>query len=395
MRGIIVFILMVTSALGLDWKENLSQAKGKTVRVALWGGNENINNWFDTYVKTQLKDKYDISIERIPLTDTQIAIQKLLKEKKRKRLKGSIDLLWVNGENFKTMKDKGLTWRSYLKDLPNTKLLDEKSDAINLDFGVRHGGHESPWGSAQMVFIYNASKVDKAPKSIDELKKWILSNPGRFTYSSPPDFTGSAFIRQTFMNLTSKENYKSLQKEFNKKEFNLKSKPLWTFLNDIKPSLYRKGEYYPESVSKLHTLFSDGKTWITMDYYPTTAQRMVDKGVFPKETKTFVLNEGSLSNTHFLSIPFNSPEKSAALVTANFLMSPAAQASKLNPKNWGDFTILSPSKLSKDDKKTFENIELGKATLSLEELSDKKVGELPSLYVPFIEKMWKQKVLAQ
>jgi putative spermidine/putrescine transport system substrate-binding protein len=390
---LILLLLVLNSAFAVTWTDHLVRAKGRTVSIALWGGSENINNWFDTFVKDQLKEKYNITLERIPLSDTQIAIQKLLKEKKRNRLKGSIDLLWVNGENFKTMKDKKLTWKSYLGDLPSSKYLDLESSAIKLDFGVDHGGHESPWGSAQMVFIYDSAKVSKVPTTISGLKKWIMANPGRFTYSSPPDFTGSAFVRQTFMNLISKDDYKNLQSDFNKNLFNSKTNVLWDFLRDIKPSLYRKGKYYPESVSKLHTLFSDGKTWITMDYYPTTAQRMIDKGVFPKTTKTFILEEGSLSNTHFLSVPFNSPEKSAALVAANFLLSPEAQASKLDPNNWGDFTVLSLDKLSKSDKKIFDNTKLGDATLSLEELNDQKVGELQSKYVPLMEKLWNKNIL--
>jgi putative spermidine/putrescine transport system substrate-binding protein len=94
-----------------------------------------------------------------------------------------------------------------------------------------------------------------------------------------------------------------------------------------------------------------------------------------------------------LSVPFNSPEKSAALVAANFLLSPEAQASKLDPNNWGDFTVLSLDKLSKSDKKIFDNTKLGDATLSLEELNDQKVGELQSKYVPLMEKLWNKNIL--
>ena len=34
--------------------------------------------------------------------------------------------------------------------------------------------------------------------SIASLIKWIRANPSMFTYTAPPDFTGSAFVRHVF-----------------------------------------------------------------------------------------------------------------------------------------------------------------------------------------------------
>lgn len=365
------------------------------VRFAIWSGSSNINNWVDNVVAKDLKDNYSIKLTRVPLTDTEIAIKKLIRDKKVNRKRGNIDLLWVNGENFKVMKDKKLTWKSYLSELSNAKYLNQKDQSLFLDFGVKHHGHESPWGSAQMVMIYNSSKVKTPPKTIGDFKKWLIANPGRFTYSSPPDFTGSAFVRLMFLQLLSDEQYSKLLKSFDVALFNKEAPKLWSLLNEIKPYLYRKGENYPQSISKLHQLYSDEVIWITFDYYPTTAQRMIDKGVFPKTTKTFVFDKGMLANTHYVSIPFNSPHKEAAKIVANYLLSPKAQVSKMNPKNWGDLTVLDMNSLSVKDKKDFLSLNLGSATLTLEELSSKKRAELRSEYVPLFEKEWKKNVLTK
>lgn len=368
-------------------------AQDKTVRFAMWGGNENINNWVDDFVSVELKKQYGIILERVPVSDAQDVVQKLLRDKKLNRSEGSVDLLWVNGENFKVMKDNKLTWKPFLYELENSKFVNLNSSTILNDFGTQHEGHEMPWGSAQMVFIYDTAKVKTPPKTLKELVSWIKENPGKFTYSAPPDFTGSAFIRQTFMNLIGKDEYNQLintPSEENLKQSLLK---LWELLNDIEPFLYRKGEFYPESVSKLHQQFSDGSIWMTMDYYPSTAQRMIDKGVFPKTTRTFVLNEGALANTHFVTIPFNAPNKDSALIAANFLLSVKAQASKLDPKNWGDFSVLDIQKLSEEDKKLMQSIDLGHATLGLDELNNAKVQELPATFVPIIEAEWKKNII--
>lgn len=388
MKKILILIFMITSTFSIS--KELTE-----VRFALWSGSSNINNWIDNIVTKELKDLYSIKLTRIPLTDTEIAIKKLIRDKKVNRKSGNIDLLWVNGENFKIMKDKKLTWRSYLSDLSNSKYLDKKDESLFLDFGVKHEGHESPWGAAQMVMIYNSSKIKNPPKNIIEFKKWLIANPGRFTYSSPPDFTGSAFVRLMFLQILSSKDYSTLLKSFDVKSYNQHSSKLWSFLNEIKPYLYRKGQNYPQSVSQLHQLYSDEVLWMTLDYYPTTAQRMIDKGVFSKSTKTFVFDKGMLANTHYVSIPFNAPQKNAAKTVANYLLSPGAQVSKMDPKNWGDLSILDMKALNAKERKSFSDLKLGDATLSLDELNSKKRAELSSEYVPLFEKDWKANVLSK
>jgi len=368
-------------------------AQSATVRFAAWGGNENINNWIDTFVADELKKQYDIDLIRVPINDAQDTVQKLIRDKRRGRENGSVDLLWVNGENFKVMKDNGLTWKPFLYELENSKLVNLDDPTIANDFGTLHDGHEMPWGAAQMVFIYDAAKIKTPPKTLSELVRWIKENPGKFTYSAPPDFTGSAFIRQTLMNILGRESYNNLARTGDEDKLRAELPKLWTLLEDIAPFLYREGEFYPETVSKLHQQFSDGTLWMTMDYYPSTAQRMIDKGIFPKTTKTFVLDDGALANTHYVTIPFNAPSKESAVTAANFLLGITAQASKLNPDNWGDFSVLDLERLSEQDKEVLNSVDLGDATLDLEILNKAKAQELPAAFIPVIETEWKKQII--
>lgn len=386
MRSLILSILSLLIATSLFAQE-------KTVRFAVWGGNENINGWIDGYVTDTLKEKHGISLIRVPLSDTQDAIQKLMRDKRLDRGNGSIDLLWLNGENFKAMKDNDLTWKPFLYELENAQYINLKDPTIANDFGIDHQGHEAPWGSAQMVFIYDSAKINSPPKNFAELVQWIKLNPGKFTYSAPPDFTGSAFIRQTLMNILGKEQYAALATDITTEKLRDQLPKLWSVLNEIAPSLYRKGTFYPETVSKLHQHFSDGTIWITMDYYPSTAQRMIDKGIFPNTTKTFVLNEGALANTHYLTIPFNASHKESAKTTINFLLGIDAQASKLKPENWGDFSVLDLDRLPQEDVDRLNSIDLGNATLDLDILNDAKRQELPAQYIPIIEEEWKKNII--
>lgn len=372
---------------------SITFAQDKSVRFALWGGNEDINHWIDTYVSSELKNKYDILLERVPLSDTQDAIQKLIRDKRFRRENGSIDLLWLNGENFKAMKDNDLTWKPFLYELENSKYIDLKDPTISNDFGVEHLGYEAPWGSAQMVFIYDSAKVPNPPETLDQLTDWIKENPGKFIYPAPPDFTGSAFIRQSLANIMGKEAYNNLINNFSVSSLEQELPKLWSWLKEIEPYLYQEGRFYPESISKLHQNFSDGTVWMTMDYYPSTAQRMIDKGIFPKTAKTLVLKEGALANTHYVTIPFNASHKENAKTVVDFLLGIDAQVSKLNSDNWGDFSVLDMSKLSPKDVEKLQSVDLGEATLSLEILNNAKVQEFPAEYISMIEEEWKSNII--
>jgi len=129
-----------------------------------------------------------------------------------------------------------------------------------------------------------------------------------------------------------------------------------------------------------------------MSYNPVHASNKVRKGTFPKSTKTYVLDKGTLSNTHYLAIPFNAPNKEAAMVVIDFMLSPEAQFEKVDPKVWGDGTVLSSEKLSKEQKEKLKSMINGEGTISQEELEKHRVPEIPSSYVEIIEKGWMDNV---
>ena len=84
------------------------EAKGQTVYFNAWGGDTKINNYI-SWAKKVLSEKHDIKLVHVKLTDTANAVSRILAEKVAGRSKGgSIDLLWVNGENFAAMKRAGL-----------------------------------------------------------------------------------------------------------------------------------------------------------------------------------------------------------------------------------------------------------------------------------------------
>jgi putative spermidine/putrescine transport system substrate-binding protein len=130
-----------------------------------------------------------------------------------------------------------------------------------------------------------------------------------------------------------------------------------------------------------------------MSYHQAHAQNSILIGTYRDTVRTFVMKDGSIYNTHYTAIPFNAPNKPGALVAANFLLSVDAQYSKNNPENWGDFTVLDLNILSDEERELFNSLDLGVATLPVEELATYAVPEIPSEYLEALEKGWEEHVL--
>ncbi len=391
--SILILFMMVScggkkqsSDVSSSFEEVVKKADNTTVRFVMWGGSSAINKWVDTYVTSEVKKRYNITLVRVP-ADASVFINKLLSEKKSGSVKGSMDLIWINGENFKNAKEKGLLWGPVTDKLPNFKEFVDPATVMS-DFGYPVEGYEVPYGRAQFVFEYDSAKVTDIPDSYAKLYEWVKRNPGKFTYPQPPDFTASAFIRQVFY--VSTGGHKQYDGSFNKSLFD-KNKTLWLkYLSDITPYLWNKGKNYPKDSAALDTLFTRGEVLINMTYHQADAQNRILSGRYPATIKTFVMKEGSIYNTHFTAIPFNSVNKEGAMVVADFLLSPDAQLSKNDPLNWGDFTVLDLKKLSDENRKKFAELDLGKPTLPLEILEKYAVPEISSEYVEALEKEWEK-----
>lgn len=382
-------LLVILAMLFVGCGKNKDNSE-KTVSMYMWGGSESINNYMDKWVAPRLKGK-GIKLNRVPVTNIKDTINKLITEKQVGKDDGSVDILWLNGENFRLSKESKILSEPFVDTLPSyNKYVAVNSPEVKYDFGEETKGLEAPWGKVQFVFIYDSEKVKTPPKSFKQLKIWIKDNPGKFSYPVSEDFTGNAFLRQGLFELNG--GYEKFMTDFNEKAMEGESKPLWKYLNEIEPYLWQQGRTYPENLSKLDKLYSNGEVWMTMGYDEARAESEIKRGSFPKSTKTFVLDSGTLANTHFLSIPFNSNHKSDAKEVIDFLLSPEAQIAKFNPDNWGDGLSIDINKLSVEDAKKINAIDRGQSTLSLKELQSHRIPEIKADYVKFIEKGWNDNV---
>lgn len=372
-----------------DWSAIASAAKGSTVRFYMWGGGANINKWIDTYVAGELKKHHDITLVRVPM-DASAFVNKLLTEKSAGKKTGTIDLLWINGENFKNTKEAGMLFGPFAHYLPNFREYVDPESAAS-DFGFPVEGCEAPYGRAQFVFEYDSARTPVPPHSLTLLAEWVRANPGRFTYPQPPDFTGSAFIRQALYALTG--GHEQYMDGFDRDIYEKNAPKLWAYLNDLKPYLWQQGTTYPKDSATLDTLFARGEVDFSMAYQPPHAQNMILQGSYPETARTFIMEDGSIYNTHFTAIPISAPNKAGAMVVSNFLLSPEAQLSKYDPMNWGDFPAIDMARLTPEMRAKFRALDMGKATLSPEALASVAVPEIPAAYLEVLERDWEKFVL--
>ena len=370
-----------------NWTDIKARAEGQTLYWNAWGGSERINNYI-SWVGKELWDQHSITLKHVKVTDTADVVSRVLAEKTAgKDSNGSVDLVWINGENFASMKKNGLLFGPFTQDLPNYALVDVDNKATTtVDFMVPVGGMEAPWGMTKFNFIYDSARVKSTPNSIPELLAWSEKYPGTFTYPSPPDFLGSTFLKQALLELTADPTI--LRAKVRKSTtFESATAPLWAYLDKLHPNLWRSGTQFPVSSAAQQQLLDDGEVNIQLSFNPGSASSLIKSGELSPNVRTFVFEKGTIGNTHFVAIPYNSSSKEAAMVAADFLMSPKAQARKQDPEYWGDDTVLAIDKLSAADQKTFAAIELGVATLSPQELGPTLLEPHPS-WMERIEKEW-------
>jgi putative thiamine transport system substrate-binding protein len=380
------FLSFTPPSMAAGWDDTVATARGKTVYWNAWAGDPRINDYIG-WVGGQVRERYGIDLRHVKVTDTADVVSRVLAEKAAgKDRGGSVDLVWVNGENFAAMKENRLLYGPFVDRLPNAKLIDTQGKpTTTVDFTIPTDGLESPWGMAQFVFTYDTEQVAKPPKSAAELLDWAKANPGRFAYPSPPDFIGSTFLKQMLAEVT--PDPARLQKPADDSDFDTVTAPLWSYLDQLHPNLARGGKSFPATGPALKQMLADGEVAMGLSFHPGEASRDIASGLLPTSIRTFVLDKGTIGNTHFVAIPYNANAPDAAMVVADFLLSPEAQLHKQDPAVWGDFTVLDLDKLSAADRARFDALPLGEATLSQEELGVPLPEPHPSWMVR-IEQQW-------
>jgi putative thiamine transport system substrate-binding protein len=365
------------------WNELLARAKGQTVVFNAWGGSERINAYLQ-WAAGELQSQFGVKLEHVKVTDTADVVKRVRNEKQAGRTTdGSVDLIWINGENFFTMKREALLFGPFAESLPNFRFVDvEGKPTTRIDFAEPVQGMESPWGMAQLTFFADSAKVPNPPRSTTALIEFAKANPGRVSYPKPPNFHGTTFVKQVLMDTTSDKA--ALYKPYDAAAFAKATEGLWKALDALHPNLWRQGKQFPANSAAVRQMMADGELMLALTFNPNEAANEIAAGRLAKTVKSYQFDSGTVGNTHFLAIPFNSKAREGSQVVANFLLSPAAQARKADIKIWGDPTVLAPAKLNAQDAALFS---AARADGQVERFAP-VIPEPHGLWVDPIEKEW-------
>jgi len=141
----------------------------------------------------------------------------------------------------------------------------------------------------------------------------------------------------------------------------------------------------------LDRLFVNGEIDFSMNYSPTFASDKIARGEFPASVRTFVPNDGTISDYSFLAIPFNAPNPAGALAVINTFMSPTHAI--MRARAMGGLFPLRLDRLSATERDAVEALPRGPATLPLTTLATRRIQDAYAEYVDRFERDWRTQVL--
>ena len=327
------------------------------VRFHAWGGSAQVNGYLQ-WVAAQVKTRFNIELQHVKLADTSDAVSRVLAEKAAgNHTNGSVDLIWINGENFAAMKKHDLLSASWVGELDNFSLTNpDENPAVTTDFGEPTLGMEAPWGKASMVFYYRSAHLNTlglmAPRTVGELLRFSQKSPGRFTYPVPSDYLGVSFIKYAALALN-KDKHSLFYQPVNNKALKMVLPVLWKYLDALHPTMWQQGKHMLRQASQLQRLVGTGELSMAFSFTASEIPSAVSRYDLPEDVRTYSMQDGSLANVHFVGLTYNSKNKAAAKTVVNFLLSPNAQAKKQAVDVWGDDTVLDINELSTSQRALF------------------------------------------
>ena len=335
-----------------DWPAITRAARGQTVYFNAWAGSERINAYLQ-WAAGEMQQRHGVRLEHVKIADAAEVVKRVRAEKQAGRAtQGSVDMVWINGENFVAMKRDGLLFGPFAEALPHYAHVDVAGKpTTRVDFSEPVDGMEAPWGMAQLTFFGDGRRVPEPPRSLAQLIDFARRHPGRVSYPKPPSFHGTTFLKQVLLEASADRRpfYAPVAME----RFAAQSAPLWATLEALHPVLWRQGRQFPATDTAMRQMLADGELLIALTFNPNEAASEIAAGRLPATVVSWQHAGGTIANTHFLAIPFNARAKEAAQVTIDFLLSPAAQARKADVAHWGDPTVLAVDRLPAAERAMF------------------------------------------
>ncbi|WIY54062.1 ABC transporter substrate-binding protein [Devosia sp. YIM 151766] len=387
----------------VDWNAVSTRAKteGK-VNLYYYGGNDPLNVWMDSIV-TPAMAELGVTLNPVRITGTKDAVDLVLAELGAGKTigEGSVDAIWLNGENFSTLKRQDALFGAFAPLLPNAKNIEwnpeDPRSLLNLrDFGVLTDGAEMPWSGEQYVCAVNTDRVaaEQVPHTFEELQTYLTANPGKFIYVKPPHYIGNTFVQQAIYahnpDGTGATPFQQSLDELGAAELARLITPGLEYLKAIEPLLLggQSGSpRYPEDQAALDGLFLNGEINFNCKFGLYAVATGLAQGTYPEGAQEFIFPEGNMiKNKNYIAIPANAPNPAAALVLADYMTTVPAQVTKLQIT--GMPAGIDPWLLSDEDAAALAAASPGHTGVTGEELDANIAPDTNATLVDVIEATW-------
>jgi len=373
----------------LSWNEITQRAEGKTVNWMMWQGSPYVNDYINNYVIPEVKKRHNINLEISSGQGNQI-VSILLTEIEAGKEVSEVDMAWINGETFYQLRQIDALYGPFTERLPNAKYVDFNNPFIKYDFQKEVNGYEAPWSITQWVMLYNTANVDNPPQNMQQLEAYVKANPSTFTI--PNEFVGMTFLKSLLVELAGEE---TLYGEFDKQAYQKYSGQLWEYINRIKPYFWKEGETFPSTIGAMDQMFATGELNFSMRFGVNAIDNQVVDGSYPKSARAYAWSSGTIQNTNYVGIMKHSGNKAAAMVVANFLLSPEAQYEKRKMSRNGSRTVLEEEKLPEEWRRKFENAAQSNYAPPRDSLEKKALQELGPEYMINLFDDFRKEVIQQ
>lgn len=299
-----------------------------------WGGSDEVNQYL-RWAQQQLASE-QIELVHVKVADISETVALLLREQQQNTRRSAVDLLWLNGENFHALKAAGALRGGLSTAVPNSALLDPEL-AWQQDFGIATDDFELPWGVGQFHLLLRG-QAQLTHMTPAQLLAYAGSKPGRLSYPKPPEFHGTTFLKLLLLQLNNHDEalYQPPQSASQAQLL----VPLWAYLDQLHPLLWRAGREFPVSAAQQQQLLAQGVLDNAVSFNPAELVNAQRAQRLPSTIGVLLIGDKAITNSHYLAIPTTAANPEGALRVINFLLSEPAQLRKQAADGWGDAAVI-------------------------------------------------------
>jgi putative spermidine/putrescine transport system substrate-binding protein len=289
---------------GLPWPQIEGKAKGTTVHLMMWQGDPYINAYMNNYVVPEVKKQLDIDLE-IAGGQGATIVSTLMAEKQAGKAASNLDLTWINGETFYQLRQLDALYGPFTDRLPNARYIDFSNRFIGYDFGQPVNGYEAPWGNVQMCLIYDSLRTPQPPRTLAALETYVKAHPGTFTLGT--DFTGMTLLKSFLTELAGGPGVPGRQVRRGEVP-----PPFGATVGVSQPGeapFLEGGPYVSRVGGPDAPALRERRTAFTMSNNDGEVDNKILQGLFPPTARAYVLDAGTIQNSHYLGIVAHSANK--------------------------------------------------------------------------------------